>query len=384
MVSPSADVHASLVRRGPPSRRVARILLWVVLAVLLLGSAGFLLAFPVQIPSVVNTYADITSAHKWVLEKGTNGQLIASTINYVTGMSDGYNISNFNAGSSIAFSLIPSLKPGQHVEVGDTVGTVYSSEVQERLITLNGQLAAAERHLAVSATGEKAAVIGAAQQRLLAARRRREDYQATVERTQTLFTDHLLSQGEYDRVQSSVHALDDAIAIQEAELEAARTGAKPEQLALVETNIAALKDEIRAVTSRASSYTIRAPIAGSVSSATSGSGLLTISAESPYVALVAVRGSDYARVAGTPSARVTISGFSRPVRGRVLALNHEVQSRYGQSVVMATAQLDPSPADLLPGSLARCRIDCTPLPIMEFAKGVFQAVVASASAAGTH
>lgn len=368
---------------GRATSRAARIiLLWVTVAAMLIAIAALLLVLPIRIPSTVSTYADITAARKWVLEKGTTGQLIARTINYQTGMSDGYRVSNFDGGTSIFFSISPFLKPGQQVAIGDTIGTVYSSDTQERLISLNGQLVAAERVLAVNATGAKSAVVEAAQQRLQAAKRRRVDYQPTVDRTDALLADHLVPQGEYDRVQGTAHALDDAIAIAQAELVAAQTGAKPEELALAESRIAALKEEISAIRSRAASYTIRAPIEGTISSTANGDMLLSIAPPSQYVALIAIRSSDYARVATAPNARVTIAGYSRPVRGRLLALGHDVQDRYGQKVVMATASLESPPDDLLPGSIARCKIECTPLTALDYGKFILHSIATSASAAG--
>jgi hypothetical protein len=331
----------------------------------------------------VSTFANITAANKWILERGTAGQLIARTFNYQTGMSDGYRVSNFESGSSIYFSVAPTLRPGQHVAVGDTVGTVYSSEMQERLITLNGQLAAAEGQLAVNSTGAKSAVVEAAQQRLQSAKRRRADYQATVTRTQALFDDHLLPQGEYDRVQGTVHNLDDAILIEQADLEAAQTGAKPEELALAMAHIAALKDEIRAISSRAATYTLRAPIEGTISSTYSGDMLLTILTTSHYVAIMPIRWSDYSRVVGTPNARVTIAGFSRPVQGKILALNHEVEVHGGQKVVMATALLDSPPDDLLPGSVARCKIECRPLTAIEHGRLILRSIATSVDVTGS-
>jgi hypothetical protein len=347
-----------------------------------LGIAALLLVLPVRFPSGVSSYASITTSYQWTLEKGTAGQLISRTYNHQTGMSDGFRVSNFSGGSSILFAVAPSLKPGQQVAAGDTVGTVFSSDVQERLISLNGQLAAAERNLAVNATGAKSAVVEAAQQRLQAAKRRRDDYEPTVARTQALFNDHVLPQGEYDRVESAAHALDDAIAIAQAELQAAQTGAKPEELALAETRIAAIKDEINAISTRAAAYTIRAPIAGTVAPA-SGDVLLTISATSQYVAHIPIRWTEYSRVAGTPDARVTIGGFSRPVHGRILALGRDLQVVSGQKVVIATASLDSPPADVLSGSLVRCRIECRPLAAIEYGRLFLHSIAASVEATGS-
>ena len=164
MVSTSPTRDPIVIRPG--SRLPARdrkglaastrgLLVLAALAAALLALLSILLFLPIQIPSVVGTYADVTAANKWMLAKGPSGELVARTFNYQTGMSDGYRVSGFESGSSIYFTLTPSMRPGRHVAIGDTVGTVNSSEMQERLVALNGQLAAAEGELAVHATGAK-------------------------------------------------------------------------------------------------------------------------------------------------------------------------------------------------------------------------------------
>jgi hypothetical protein len=377
------DSHAVRKHRGSTARAAFRFLIPVALVAGLGAVATLLVVLPIRFPSTVHTYANVNVANKWVLAKGTDGQLIAHTFNYQTGMSDGYRVSNFSAGSSIYFAVAPTIRPGQRVAAGDTVGTIASSDVQERLVSLQGQLASAERMLAVNATGDKSASIIAAQQRLESAKRRREDYQSTIERTRRLFEDNVLPEGEYDRVMSQAHTLDDAIAIEGADLAAAQSGAKPEAIALIESNIAGLKNEIAVISSRAATFTLRAPIAGIVSSS-SGDNLLSISEVSRYVALIPVRSSDYRRVAATHEPAVTITGFSRPVRGRIIAMNHEVEELYGHKVVMATALLDSPPDDLLPGSIARCRIDCTPLAALDYGKFLLHSVASSVEAAGSN
>jgi hypothetical protein len=333
---------------------------------IVVAAAAIVLFLPIRFPSSVGTHAGISAARKWILMKGTDGQLIARTFNYESGMSDGYRVSNFNAGSSISFAVNPSLAPGQHIEIGDTVGWVSSSEMQERLVVLNGQLAAAQRQLEVNATGQKAEVVNEAQQRLEAAKRRRAEYQVTVERTQTMLDGNLIAHREYERVISESHVLDDAITLAQANLDVARSGAKPEQIALIEANIVAIREEIRAIHAKASGYTVRAPIEGTIAATFAGDTLLTIAASRHYVALIPIRWSDYPRVAAVHAAAVTIPGFSRPVHGKVIALGHEVQALGNERVVMATALLDEPPADLLPGSLVRCTIGCRPLTAREY------------------
>ena len=345
-------------------------------ATLLLGAVGVVVLLPVRFPSGVDTYATISPAHQWVLSKATDGQLVASTFNYESGMNEGFRVSTFSQGGSVHFSLHPSLGPGRAVAVGDTIGSIYSSDVAERLISLNGQLTAARSMLAVNSTGQKSAVVNESEQRLRFALRRREEHRKVEERHQLLFDQHLISQGEYDRVQNEANALQDEIAIAESNLEAARTGAKPEQLDLAQANIVALESEIEAVRRRAGTYTVTAPIAGTIIPSFSENTLVTIAAEE-YVALVPIPRVDYPRVVATPRPQLVFSGLSQSVHGSLISMGRELQMLHGREVLIATARLEAPPPDVMPGMLVRCRIGCSPVTAVEYGTYLFRSMRAS-------
>ena len=369
----------SISAMGPPPRRglgivqgslskPTRFHVLSVAALLATGSVAFL---PIRFPSVVNTYGTIASVHEWVLVRGPNGQLVASTFNHATGLSEGYRVSNFVTGSSVQFTLDPSLMPGGLIAAGDTIGTISSSETQERLIALNGQLAAARGQLAVTASGEKAAIIREAEERLNYARRRNAEYQTVLLRTKTLFETGLIPLGQYEKAENEANALNDAIDIAHANLEAARSGAKPEELNLVHANIAALENEIAAIQKRAATYTLTAPLSGRIARPFSTDTLLMIADTTGYVAQMPVRWGDYSRVATTRDPQVTVRGLRRAVHGRVIALGREMRPLNGETVVIATALLEGSPADLMPGMLTKCDIVCRPLRAAEYVKQLF-------------
>jgi len=386
--SPQSDVSETMVssvratgivRSIPPKARL-NVLIYSLLCVVVLLAIGTLVYLPLPIPSSVNTFGTINSSQKWVLVKGTDGRLIASTFNFKTGLNEGYRVSNFDPGSSVSFSLRSSLTPGQFVTRGDTVGSIYSSETQERLIALNGELAAARGLLAVNASGQKAAIVSEAQQRLQFAKRKRDEHRTVMVRSEQLHAASLISQSEYEAVRSEDNILQDEVHIAEANLESARTGAKPEQLSLVQGNIVALENEIEAIKRRATTYTLTAPISGTVSRASSPDTLLTISDTTELVALIPVKSSDYSRVANTPDAQLTLRGLARPVHGKVIALDREMQIVQGQRVVIATALL-AGPADgLMPGMLVKCRINCRPVTVLESLKRLFAGWTASQNA----
>ncbi len=353
-----SDPLADLVLEDPPRRRVWPLrLLWMTL--LLAGIA--LLVFPIQFPSFVSAYGRIKCAHEWVLLKGVDGQLSASVFNYETGVNEGYRASSFDRSSSVYFTLRPAMIPGRAISQGDTVGIVSSSETQERLVSLNGQLATAEGLLAVNASGEKAVVVKAAEQRLAIAERKKSEQEKVLARAKALFAQGLLPVGQYEAAENAMLGAYDDVAMRSAALEEARSGAKPEQLQLVHSNIAALKQEIAALEQRAATLTITAPISGRIVRSSAAEVLLTIADTSRYVAMIPVRLSDLARVALSPDARVTFRGLTMPLAGRITAIDQQVTTIGTERVVIATAVLDRTSAGLVSGLPVRCEIACPPV-----------------------
>ena len=165
--------------------------------------------------------------------------------------------------------------------------------------------------------------------------------------------------------------------IAEAGLEAARTGAKPEQLDLAQANIASLENEIEAIKRRATTYTLTAPISGTIARGVSTDTLLTISDTTELLALIPVKTSDYSRVANTPEARITLRGLARPAHGKIIAMDRETQVVQGHTVVIATALLAGNSQDLMPGMLSKCRIACRPVTAREYLKRMFASWTAS-------
>ena len=348
-----------------PAGRPSHLGRWLLL-VLALG-AGALFYFPVQFPSSIRTYGRIQCAHEWVLVRSGDG-LSASVYNHETGANEGYHASSFDRNASVSFTLNPDMVPGRQVNRGDTVGIVSSSETQEKLIALNGELAHAEGLLAVNTSGEKDVVIQAAEQRLDIAHRRRDEQERSFERSKALYAQQLLTQAQYEASENSMHAAEDEVELATSALAEANSGAKPQQVELIYSNIAALKEEIAALRRRAATLTIVSPLTGLVTRGTSSDVLLTIADTSRYVAMVPVRLVDIARVASVPRAEVTFLGLTAPLRGHITEMDHQVTSIGLERVVLATALLDRSKAPLVLGLPLRCDITCPPVTPMSLVK----------------
>jgi hypothetical protein len=258
---------------------------------------------------------------------------------------------NFNPAVQSILAVAISLPA--RLRKGDTLGNVFSSEMQGSSY-FEWSARNSSSNAGCQFDGEKAAVVREASSGWSAKRRQQEHRKIEI-RNRDLFmkpdlweTSSTRRMKQYPRTRS----------LSPSNLEGARTGAKPEQVKLVHANIAALENEIAAIKGRAASYTVTAPISGTLSRAFESDTLLTISDTSGYIALIPLRMQDYTRVAPTQNAAVTFWGGRNSIHGKVIGVNRELRSLHGKKVVIATALLDEPAVALMPGMFIKCRIDC--------------------------
>jgi hypothetical protein len=343
---------------------------------LIVGSAvAALFVVPVKIPFSVSGYGTIAPASKWVLQKGADGQLIASTYDYVTGLSGGFSVVEFERGETIHFTLSPAVVADGSVSAGDTIGTIRSTEAAERLIVLTGELATARATLAAASVGEKAPLVREAEQRLMHARAEAEEHARQFVRLETLFEKGIVSQQEYEIAKGEAALLDIEVTIAESQLQAVSTGDKREQIELIQSRVQALQQEIDVLRERLHSFTITSPFTGILSRVGASDTILVISDTTAYVALIPVRWSAYPYMARARDVAIDPQGLSGSAEGKLAAVGRESQFVGGKPVVVAAALVTASSADLVPGMVVRWTVSCEPVPIHAYVGRLLRTVM---------
>lgn len=341
--------------------------------ILLLGSYLF---FPVKVPYELKSYGKIMPANKWVLSKGTDGQLIASSTNYVTGVSAGYSVAQFERGAEMKLSLRRSLITERYVDIGDTIGTVYASDIEERLAELNGKLGVAQAALEANLTGEKPAVVQEAEQRLIYTKAKAAEQHKIVARLQRLYEKNLIAEEEIELATNKALLLDIEISIDKARLEAVQTGAKPAKIKLLEAEINAFRQQRDALERRKQSFNITASTKGKISRTFSSDTLLVISDTTTFVAFMPIKLKDLKYLSETHSVSIRTEGRVQTFSGELVSLDKEVHVIQGEQVIVVSAVLKKVSGDILPGILAECIITCKPVTTVEYVKRVFKNMMA--------
>ena len=145
---------------------------------------GCLLLIPVKLPYSIESFGKIVPSKQWILSKGADGELIASTFNYQSGTSEGYSVLQISRGETMRFKINLSIMGNGFFAEGDTIGIIYSSEAEEHLTELNGQLLIAQANLAVNIGGQKESVIHELKQRLAYAKVKAAEQQKILNRLQ--------------------------------------------------------------------------------------------------------------------------------------------------------------------------------------------------------
>jgi multidrug efflux pump subunit AcrA (membrane-fusion protein) len=163
------------------------------------------------------------AAQKWILTSGGSGQLVTSIINYKNGTNRGYNISQFAREGSMHLTFSPLVDTGDFIREGDTIATIYSSETEENLADITGQLATLRATLAVDSNGEKESIVREYELRLAHAREAESNQRLILARQKALLEKNLISQQEYDIAANQESLMVVEIEIARAQLESART-----------------------------------------------------------------------------------------------------------------------------------------------------------------
>ena len=327
---------------------------WVIL---IPAAIALIILLFVRIPHPVNTYGKSMPVRQWILETGTDGRVMHSVLNHETGFRDAYAVYQVERGEIMQFRLHSGLSFHHRISRGDTIGRIYSSETDAQLAGLRGELDLAVSMLNVGLTGEKQAVLREYENRLALARENAAHLQKEFNRIENLHEKNLISIEEYEAAKNRLSQARINIFVMEAQLEAARTGEKTEQIRLLEAQITAIKREIDTLEKRIRQFTLTAPFDGVLSTFYASDTLLSVSDTSAAVVLCPVRIRDRKKIRPGLDVNIRWMNSTYQARGELISVKNEPQHLNNEYVLTAVIKLaDPQPGCILAGSLTKCSI----------------------------
>ncbi len=330
-------------------------------AVVLLALLFFL---PIKWHYSIETTGKIVPAKEWVLQKTNDGSLIATLADNRNGFVQNYSVIQIQRGDATRFQMSPSLNEKRVVMALDTIGSIHSYAVLADLTELEGDLIVAKATLRTQLVGEKAAIIEEARQQLALAQERAALLRKRFLRQDSLFHRNLVSLEEYELVQSEAEVAAIEVNIAEVQLQTVTTGAKPEQIKMIEAEIQSIEDDIRIRKSQVEAFTLQTPISGRIYRSFTSDTLLTV-CDTSFVLIMPLNWKH--REYLNPGQTVSLKSGGPQLTAKILRIEDIVKILDQEQVYMAVALIEGKSETLTPNLIIPCTVRCSSVSSFHYA-----------------
>ncbi len=326
------------------------------------------LAFvPLDVPYRIESVAKILPARQWALLKTSDGALSATLYDHRTGQALAQEGYEFDRGDLVQVRFKEKWQSGRSVRAGETLATISSNQLGERLIQLKNQLAIEQANLGVIATGQKPQVITRLEEEINLAKADLDLRRKTLERARQLHADGLLPATELDQAENAYSESLARVRVAEKSLAVGASGEKQETVSLAASRIASLQKEIEFLENKQRKYTLAAPFDGQARFETTLEGdRLLVEDTSAVILQIPVRLRDSRFVAAGQKIELLLIDNQITASATILEVGARVEILNREQAVIVKAVVENGAASLTPGMPVRCRIDCGPVRVVEF------------------
>lgn len=325
-----------------------------------------LLISGIKVPHSLNIFAEVHPLQKWQIVKGTDGQLTSAFIDYETGFSNAFGVTQFQRGESMIFSFAEAMKNKKEIKAGDSIGVIRSSDVEENIVRLEGELSVAKAELEANKTGEKQPLITEAKNRLEFAKAKLGQKKDTFLRNEQLYKKGFLPQESYETDLWEIKQLEIEISIYQSQLDATTSGLKPETLKLLDSKIIALTNELESLKKRSKNFVVISPINGKVNRSFSSDTILSIINLDKIVMNVPLKIAYRNSLKEGNSISFRFKNYRDAFQAQVLSLSNEVKMLNNEQVIVATILINNSSKQLLPGMITQGTIKLGAISIWDY------------------
>jgi len=255
----------------------------------------------------------------------------------------------FERSDLVELELDPAIVTGAEIEVGQRLAAIHSLRNEQRLQQLQAERDALLAQRALLEAGGLPAEVEAAKTRVAVARAERAVASSNLERARALAEAGLISDLEFDVLESEEQVCRLEVESSLAEVEVARDAARPEAISRVDAEIAALEANIAELIRLVDERVVLSPIAGMVRLGADDCEVEVHSVDTVYLA-IPVPGEKRALVEPGTAVRFVGDGADGPVlEGEIVAIGTEIAVIDGQAMVWVSAEIDNHPFSLTPG-----------------------------------
>ena len=316
----------------------------------------------------IRTYCQVYPKEEWALVRGNNGQIISSMIDYTSGHTVQYSLNQFERGEYISLNFSHKIGSEEFVNKGDTIASILSSEVEDQLITAEGELDVARANFKTQNAGEKQSMIEEAENRLKYTDEKIKEQKVLLQRMTTMYGKGLSSQQDYETQKWTLDLLEIEKRIYKAQLENASTGVKEEEIELIESQINSIKSRLAFLKNRKNDLILISPISGYAANLFSPDTLLAIINDKEIVLNVPIKIEDIDLIKKGQSLNIDINGLDKEYSGSVVSISREVKFLNNQQIVFVSVKLDNSEGVLLPGMVKEIFLEIKQISFYEYMK----------------
>jgi hypothetical protein len=336
------------------------------LVVLFIVALIVILNLMVKPQLTVETFSQVMPREKWLLTRGTNGQVISSMIDFTRGFTTSYSLNQFERGEYVALDFVFNRNGRKYVSKGDTIIYIISTDVEERIISAAGDLAIAKATLKSLISGEKQALVEEAKARLGYNAKQIEDQKINVSRVEALRTKGLGSDVEYETQKWMLDLYEVERGIYKAQLDNLITGVKPEERELLTTQVNALEATLNSIRERMTKLAIVSPISGRVGVVYSPDTLMSIINDKEIVLHTAIKTKDIELFSAGQHLHLKFGDKEKKIEGEVLTISREVDIVNGEQVAFASILVDNSDGKLMSGMVIENYIEVREMSFWEY------------------
>lgn len=321
---------------------------------------------PLDVPYNLEVPGVILSEKEWIIVRNQDGSLIATLHDNLHSTVESYMVNDVENGDRLTFTMYPFLADGVTVAMGDTIGSIVSSEIEYRLAELKGELAAEEATLKLYDSGEKEPLVNEARLQLEYARKQVEQQTREVARLKNLADKRMIPEADMEREETTLRLYEIQATIEEARIRALTTGSKKEQIEQIQARIEALRRDIDVLQRRADSSVLCSPISGFVTCSTTSDTLAVVYGSDSYVVVMPINWKERNNVSIDNPIELTLDGLDVKPSGAIKHIDKTAVLLNGCNVLRTAAVIDRESEELSNGLYARCQVRCPALPVKQY------------------
>lgn len=330
-------------------------------------TAAIIISLPIEVPYNINSVAKLMPYQQWILSRGPDGDIFSNTINNLSGINNTYRLTSFERGESMVLDLNNSIKNGQFIDKGDTLGNIYSSKQQESIVELNGELQVLNATLEASMSGVKRTEVKESKERLEMAKSAYIKQKKIVERLNKLLKKELIAEEDYQTASDELVVLEKAINVREAELESSLTGEKAEEINLLRKRMSAVENKMNFVKSEIDlQSSIIIPFDGRIERSFSQDTILVLSNYEFGVAIIPVSIDEANYLNEGDKVRFLSTSFDKPLTGIVQMKQSVMQMIDGEQCILVLATVHNISTDFISGMVTQSEINCGNISLLNY------------------